>query len=156
MDVLDNYNKEFNTKFTLEEWEKSKFIDNFFNKIKQIDQIFLKIEYSNIVMDLPIIQDKIKRQNDLYNDDFKVILSFFKPKFNMFIENPSKKIHGMKDFFNFFAHVGFIYPKEVSFIPSKLINLIENNFTVINPEIRLGIVESLSILRKKNLLNCLE
>jgi len=34
MDVLDNYNKEFNTKFTLEEWEKSKFIDNFFNKIK--------------------------------------------------------------------------------------------------------------------------
>ena len=74
----------------------------------------------------------------------------------MFIENPSKKINGMKEFFSFFAHVGFIYPKEISFIPSKLLNLIENNFNVINHEIRLGIVESLSILRKKNLLNVLE
>lgn len=107
-------------------------------------------------MDLSIVQDKIKRQNNLYNEDFKVIMNFFKVKFNLFIENPSRKINGMKDFFSFFAHVGFIYPKEISFIPSKLISLIENNFTVINPEIRLGIVESLSILRKKNLLNCLE
>jgi len=31
----------------------------------------------------------------------------------MFIENPSKKINGMKEFFSFFAHVGFIYPKEI-------------------------------------------
>jgi hypothetical protein len=34
--------------------------------------------------------------------------------------------------------------------------LIENNYTVINPEIRMAIVESLSLLRKKDLLESLE
>ena len=62
----------------------------------------------------------------------------------------------MKEMFMFFAQVGHIYPSDMAFIPVSLINLIENNYTVINPEIRSGIVDCLSLLRKKDLLDTLE
>jgi hypothetical protein len=62
----------------------------------------------------------------------------------------------MPEMFMFFAQVGHVYPKEISFIPLALIQTIENNYTVINPEVRLAIVESLCLLRKKDLLDSLE
>jgi protein SDA1 len=83
-------------------------------------------------------------------------LAYFKVKFDLFLKSPNKRIKGMKEMFMFFAQVGHIYPSEMAFIPMALINLIENNYTVINPEIRMAIVESLSLLRKKDLLDTLE
>jgi len=77
------------------------------------------------------------------------ILAYFKIKFNIFLQQPSKRVKGMKDLFMFFAQVGHIYPAQIAFIPMALINLIENNYSVINQEIRLGIVEALSLMRKK-------
>lgn len=108
------------------------------------------------MLTLPVIQDKIKRDNTLYGEEFKKILDCFKVKFNLFLESPNKKINGIKELFIFFAQVGHIFPKEVAFIPFKLNTLIENNYTIIHPDVRLAIVESLSLLRKKDLLDCLE
>jgi len=33
LDVLENFNKEYKTKYTIEEWEKSNFIYNYKRKI---------------------------------------------------------------------------------------------------------------------------
>jgi hypothetical protein len=107
-------------------------------------------------MKLPVIQDKIKRDNVVYREEFVKILAYFKIKFDTFLMAPNKRIKGMKEMFMFFAQVGHIFPKEMAFIPLALIGLIENNYTVINPEIRMGIVECLSLLRKKDLLDTLE
>jgi hypothetical protein len=115
-----------------------------------------KLDYENILLKLPVTQDKIKRENNVYSEEFKKVLAYFKVKFEAFLTAPNKRVKGMKEFFLFFAQVGHIYPKEMAFIPLALINLIENNYTVINPEIRMGIVESLSLLRKKDLLESLE
>jgi protein SDA1 len=105
---------------------------------------------------LSVTQDKIKRENKLYNEEFEKILATFNIKFNEFLEAPNKKMHGMKELFLFFSQVAQIYPKEVAFIPLKLIELIENNYSIIYPEIRLAIVDSLKILRKKDLLEAIE
>ncbi len=107
-------------------------------------------------MRLPVLQDKIKRESSVYREEFLKILAFFKKKFDFFQTNPSKRVKGMKEMFMFFSQVGHVSPSEVAFIPLALISLIENNYTVINPEIRLSIVESLSLLRKKDLLDSLE
>lgn len=107
-------------------------------------------------MHLPTTQDKIKRENSLYTEEFNKILHYFKIKFDQFLETPVKRVKGMKELFLFFAQVGHIFPKEVSFIPVKLINLIENNYSIVNHEIRLAIVEALSLLRKKDLLESIE
>lgn len=102
------------------------------------------------------MQDKIKREKEVYKEEFSKILAFFKIKFEHFLKTPNKRIKGMPELFRFFAQVGHIYPKEVAFIPLALIQIIENNYTVIHPDIRLAIVESLCILRKKDLLEVLE
>jgi hypothetical protein len=92
----------------------------------------------------------------VYKEEFFKILDYFKRKFDVFLKAPNKKVKGMKEMFNFFAQVGHIYPNEVAFIPLTLMNMIENNFSLIHSELRLGIVESLSLLRKKDLMTALE
>jgi protein SDA1 len=72
------------------------------------------------------------------------------------LKAPNKKIRGVKEMLNFFAQVGHIYPKEIAFIPMAIMSLIENNYSFIHSELRLAIVESLSLLRKKDLLTALE
>lgn len=101
-------------------------------------------------------QDKIKRDPTLYNEEFNKILEVFQVIFDDFLQCPNKQVKGIKELVLFFAHVGYIYPKRISFIPFKLISLIENNYSNISPEIRFAIVESLSLLRKKNLLEAVE
>lgn len=101
-------------------------------------------------------QDKLKRDNQLYSEEFKRILEYFKIMFSKFLETPTKKVKGIKELFLFFSQVAHIFPSDVAFLPVKLINLIENNYAIINHEIRLAIVDSLSILRKKDLLESIE
>jgi protein SDA1 len=108
------------------------------------------------LFNLANLQDKIKRQQSIYKEEFQKILEYFNRKFQYFMKAPNKKIRGMKEMFNFFAQVGHIYPKEIAFIPMTLMNLIENNYSFIHSELRIAIVESLSLLRKKDLLTTLE
>lgn len=112
--------------------------------------------YEEFLLHLPSLQDKIKRESTIYKEEFSKILKVFTHKFNQFLENPHQNIKGMKEMFIFFAQVGHIFPAEVASIPLRLITLIENNYSIINHEIRLGIVESLSLLRKKDLIDALE
>jgi protein SDA1 len=107
-------------------------------------------------MNLSTTQDKIKREKELYTEEFEKILKYFKIMFDKFLEAPVKKLKGMKDLFLFIAQISHIFSKEVSFIPVKLIHLIENNYSIIHHEIRLAIVDSLTIMRKKDLLECIE
>ncbi len=110
-------------------------------------------ELTGILEVLNVTQDKIKRNPSLYTEEFNKHLNIFKVLFSDFIENPNKKIKGMKELILFFCHISHIYTKELAFIPFKLTSLIENNYSIINPEIRIAIVEGLSLLRKKDLLD---
>ena len=74
-------------------------------------------EYKETIFNLSTTQDKIKRDNNLYNEEFKKILDQFIIKFNIFLEVPNKKIFGIKELFLFFSHVASIYPKEIAFLP---------------------------------------
>jgi protein SDA1 len=92
----------------------------------------------------------------LYAEEFKKIMDYFKIMFSRFMETPTKKVKGIKELFLFLAQVAHVFPSEIAFLPAKLINLIENNYAIIHHEIRLAIVDSLSILRKKDLLESIE
>lgn len=107
---------------------------------------------TGILEQLNVTQDKIKRNPTLYTEEFNKHLNIFKVLFSDFIENPNSKIKGMKELILFFCHISHVYPKDLAFIPFKLTTLIENNYSIINPEIRMAIVEGLSLLRKKDLL----
>jgi protein SDA1 len=108
------------------------------------------------LFNLSNLQDKLKREHSLYKEEFHKILEYFNRKFQIFLKAPNKRTRGMKEMFNFFAQVGHIYPNEIAFIPLTLMNLIENNYSFIQSELRIAIVENLSLLRKKDLLTALE
>lgn len=111
---------------------------------------------NQILEKLSVTQDKIKRDASLYAEEFNKILTVFQVIFDDFLQCPNKQVKGIKELILFFAHVGHVFPKQISFIPFKLISLIENNYSNICPEIRFAIVESLSLLRKKDLLEAVE
>ena len=107
---------------------KKEIIDR--NIREEIDErkIILKIELVSILENLNVTQDKIKRNETLYTEEFNKHLNIFKVLFSDFIENPNRKIKGIKELILFFCHISHVYTKELSFIPFKLITLIENNY----------------------------
>mmetsp|Transcript_6113 Transcript_6113/g.6343 ORF Transcript_6113/g.6343 Transcript_6113/m.6343 type:complete len:860 (+) Transcript_6113:18-2597(+) len=108
--------------------------------------------YERMCLDLPLYQDKIKRDKDLYKEEFAKFLSVFIPKFNSFLETPASNHKNIKEVFVFLAHLSHIFPKELAFLPAQLKDLLEHSHAIIHPEIRMAIIDSFNLLRKKNLI----
>jgi hypothetical protein len=58
---------------------------------------------------LPELQDKIKRQPDVYRKEFRAHLDIFVGKLKELKESPSKKDKEMEEYFKFMAHVSGCY-----------------------------------------------
>lgn len=112
--------------------------------------------YEYMCSDLPLYQDKIKRDKTLYKEEFSKFLNVFIPKFNEFLEMPSTNYKNLKEVFVFLAHLSHIYPKELAFLPAQLKQLLEHSYAIIHPEIRLAIIEAFNLIRKKNLIEPIE
>lgn len=112
--------------------------------------------YDRMCLDLPLYQDKIKRDKELYKEEFAKFLNVFIPKFNLFLESPAHNHKNIKEIFVFLAHLSHIFPKELAFLPTQLRDLLEHSHAIIHPDIRLAIIESFNLLRKKNLIEPVE
>ena len=115
-----------------------------------------KDKYELLIDMLPTYQDRIKREKETYKEEFLKILKNFEEQFNIFLFNPNRKIKGFKELLMFFAHLSSLFPKETEFIPKGLCKLISENYLTIPHEIRLTIVDSLSIMCKSGILSPLE
>jgi protein SDA1 len=109
--------------------------------------------YKKMCSDLPLYQDKIKRDKSLYKEEFNKFMEVFTPKFYSFLESPSSTHENIKEIIVFLAHLGHIFPHKLAFIPNELLKLIEHSHSIIHPDTRLAIIESFNLLRKKDLLN---
>ena len=109
--------------------------------------------YKKMCSDLPLYQDKIKRDKNLYKEEFNKFMEVFTPKFYAFLESPSSLNENMKEVLVFLAHLGHIFPKKLAFIPGELIKLLEHSHSIIHPDVRLAIIDSFNLLRKKDLVD---
>jgi len=74
---------------------------------------------------LPELQDKIKRQPDMYRREFKAHIEVFITKLKELKENPAKKDQQMLDYFKFMAHVSGVYRAQIAnFLATEMINLL--------------------------------
>ena len=115
-----------------------------------------KDKYEFLIDMLPVYQDRIKRDKDTYKEEFLKILKNFEEQFNIFLFNPSRKIKGFKELLLFFSHLASLFKKETEFIPKGLCKIISENYLTIPHEIRLTIVDCLSIICKSGILSPLE
>ncbi len=112
--------------------------------------------YQRMCMDLPLYQDKIKRDRILYKEEFMKFLNVFIPKFNAFLESPTNNHGNIKDVFVFLGHLSHIFPKELAFLPAQLKELLEHSHAIIPSEVRIAIIDCFNLLRKKNLIEPVE
>ena len=115
-----------------------------------------KDKYDGMIQNLPVLQDKINRDHASYMEEFRHRLEIFKGQFNIILFTPNKSIKSFKELLLFFSHISNIYPTELAFIPEGLIRILQENYLIIPHEMRLAMVDSLSLLRKKDLLTPLE
>ena len=115
-----------------------------------------KEKYEFLIQMLPQYQDRVKRDKETYKDEFLKILKKFEEQFNIFLFDPSRKIQGFKELLMFCSHLAKLFPQETDFIPKGLCKIISENYLTIPHEIRLTIVDSLSIMCKANILSPLE
>ena len=115
-----------------------------------------KNEYDRMIQNLPMLQDKINQDNQSYKEEFNKILELFKRQFNIVLFRPNKSIKNFKELLLFFSHISNLFQNELSFIPVGLIQILQENYLIIPHEMRLAMVDSLSLLRKKDLLSPLE
>ena len=115
-----------------------------------------KDKYEFLIEMLPVYQDRVKRDKETYTEEFLKILKNFEEQFNIFLFDPSRKIKGFKELLMFFAHLSGLFKKETDFIPKGLCKIISENYLTIPHEIRLTIVDCLSIMCKAGILSPLE
>ena len=115
-----------------------------------------KDSYERLIKRLPEIQDRINRDSEAYKEEFHKILLLFKEQFEIILKYPNKSIKGFKELLMFFSHVSNKFPEELKFIQKDLPKILSENYLIIPHEMRLAIVDSLSLLRKKELLSPME
>ena len=115
-----------------------------------------KEKYEFLIQMLPQYQDRVKRDKESYKEEFLKILKKFEEQFTIFSFDPSRKIKGFKELLLFFSHLSYLYKKETEFISKGLCKILSENYLIIPHEIRLTIVDSLSILCKSGILSLLE
>ena len=115
-----------------------------------------KDSYERLIKRLPEIQDRINRDSEAYKEEFHKILLLFKEQFEIILKYPNKSIKGFKELLMFFSHISNKFPEELNFIQKDLPKILSENYLIIPHEMRLAIVDSLSLLRKKELLTPME
>jgi len=115
-----------------------------------------KEKYEFLIQMLPQYQDRVKRDKESYKEEFLKILKKFEEQFTIFLFDPSRKIKGFKELLMFFAHLSHLFKNETEFIPKGLCKIISENYLTIPHEVRLTIVDSLSIMCKSGILSLLE
>ena len=105
-------------------------------------------------MPLHTLQDKIKRQPDMYRKEFQNHLEVFQQKLELFKENPAKKDDSMDEYFKFMAHISGVYQAEISeYLSSEILNILQQYYSIINPAMRMTLVTSIKIMRGKDVVS---
>ena len=101
---------------------------------------------------LQYLQDRIKRHPDLYKNEFVKHFAIFKEKMAAFKENPAKKEDQLNYYMLFFSHISHKYKEEiVGYLSNELLNMLQQYYSILNPETRMVMVTCLKIFRGKDL-----
>ena len=100
---------------------------------------------------LQVLQNRIKRQPSLWREEFKAQLAIFKKLFIKFREDPSKEDEEVIKYVKFMTHISDVYKKDLSFVPTEFINILEQHYATMHPNVRFEFVQALRMIRTKKL-----
>jgi hypothetical protein len=71
-----------------------------------------------------------------------------------FKENPAKKDDRFEEYLKFLAHISAVYKDDLAeFLGQEIINLLQQYYSILNPQVRLTLVTCLKIMRGKDVIS---
>ncbi|KAA0201355.1 hypothetical protein HAZT_HAZT001083 [Hyalella azteca] len=109
---------------------------------------------SKLPDNLPQLQNLIKRDPESYREEFESQYVFYVDTREIFKLSPASKDMKFYDLVMFLAQVAQCYPKDKDLqqFPNDLVGLLRTHGPVLHPEVRMGLVKALILLRNKDLL----
>eukprot|EP00948_MAST-09A_sp_MAST-9A-sp1_P001636 g1636.t1 len=114
---------------------------------------------------LASLQNRVKRDPESYVEEVKLQLRHYESELEIFKLRPDKKAEHFVELVSFLGHVSHCYPKEFSlsgddetevngngFVPG-LFSVLDQYSSIMHPFVRKGIVQTLILMRNKNLID---
>jgi protein SDA1 len=103
-------------------------------------------------LELAELQDKLKRQPEMYDHEFKRRMGIFKEKWAEFKEAPGKKDEDVINYLKFMAHISGTFKKDIpQYLSNEIIDALEQYYSVLHPAVRITMVTCLKIMRGKDI-----
>eukprot|EP01116_Phalansterium_solitarium_P020621 TRINITY_DN6131_c0_g3_i1.p1 TRINITY_DN6131_c0_g3~~TRINITY_DN6131_c0_g3_i1.p1 ORF type:complete len:836 (-),score=300.68 TRINITY_DN6131_c0_g3_i1:150-2657(-) len=103
--------------------------------------------------DLVQLQNLCKRDPPAYKSEFLRQWQHFQSQLQIFQLKPSKNFKSFLDEIKFISSVASCYRDDVKALPGQLAGLLESSGSLMEPDLRKGIVKALILLRNRNLLS---
>ncbi|CAG8462594.1 1649_t:CDS:10 [Ambispora gerdemannii] len=101
---------------------------------------------------LPQLQNLIKRDPLSYKDDFLQQYRHYESQLSIFKLKPSEGTEEFSCLIIFIAQVADCYPQETSTFPQNVIDILSENYQIMHPDLRKTLVQSLVMLRNKDII----
>lgn len=106
----------------------------------------------HIGSNLPQLQNFIKRDPASYKDDFLQQYTHFLSTLEVFQLAPDQMNKSLDDHVMFIAQTIQCYPEEMKKFPELLMDLLKNQATVMDPQMRKGFCKALATMRFKQII----
>lgn len=107
----------------------------------------------DVIGKLPQLQNMVKRDPDAYKTEFLMQLRHFESEYQLFLLQPSKESAHFGALVSFLGHVAKCYPAEMAAFPAQIMKLLQDNYLVLDASLRRTLVQSLTLMRNRNLVD---
>jgi protein SDA1 len=111
----------------------------------------LRSRSSALPLNLPQLQNLIKRDPQSYRDEFMQQFHHCQSRLALFKLRLHEEDKDLVSIISFMSHVAVCYPNECVQFPQQLIELLQNHAQILHQTTRKGFVQALILLRSKNL-----
>lgn len=109
----------------------------------------------DVIGKLPQLQNMVKRDPDAYKTEFLMQLRHYESEYQLFLLQPSKESAHFGALISFLSHVAKCYPREMAEFPMQVMKLLQENYLVLEPDLRRTLVQSLMLMRNRSLIDAI-
>ncbi|KAJ1906371.1 Severe Depolymerization of Actin [Coemansia sp. IMI 209127] len=108
---------------------------------------------TQLLNNLPQLQNLIKRDPPSYQEEFQQQLHHFEASLAIFELKPEEETKDFGDLINFIAQVAKCYPEQCAQFPAQLMDLLQRHYQVLNADLRKAVVQALILLRNRGVVS---
>ncbi|KAI8904308.1 SDA1-domain-containing protein [Gorgonomyces haynaldii] len=101
---------------------------------------------------LPQLQNMIKRDPMSYKQEFLIQKRHFESQVSIFHMKPDDDYPEFEDLIMFMSQVSMCYPQDCLELPQKIVDLLENYYMQMKPNLRKQMVQALILMRNRNMI----